>query len=37
LSRALAEGWAPDEVRFVLFGDGARQVFEISFRGAYKG
>jgi O-acetyl-ADP-ribose deacetylase (regulator of RNase III) len=37
LSRALAEGWAPDEVRFVLFGDGARQVFEISFRGAFKG
>lgn len=35
LSRALAEGWAPDEVRFVLFGDGARQVFDISFHAAF--
>jgi O-acetyl-ADP-ribose deacetylase len=35
LSRALAEGWAPAEVRFVLFGDGARRAFEASFRTAF--
>ena len=35
LSRALADGWRPDEVRFVLFGDGARRAFEISFRAAF--
>jgi len=37
LSDALAEGWQPDEVRFVLFGDAARRTFETSFRTAYKG
>ena len=37
LSRALADGWQPDEVRFVLFGDGARRAFEISFRAAFSG
>jgi O-acetyl-ADP-ribose deacetylase (regulator of RNase III) len=31
LSRALADGWAPSEVRFVLFGDGARRAFQRSF------
>ncbi|HXC79555.1 MAG TPA: macro domain-containing protein [Candidatus Acidoferrum sp.] len=31
LTHALAEGWAPDEVRFVLFGDGARRAFQASF------
>ena len=35
LSSALAEGWQPDEVRFVLFGDAARRTFETSFRGAF--
>jgi O-acetyl-ADP-ribose deacetylase (regulator of RNase III) len=35
LSRALASGWAPDEVRFVLFGEGARRAFEASFRAAF--
>ena len=33
--RALADGWEPDEVRFVLFGDSARRAFEISFRAAF--
>jgi O-acetyl-ADP-ribose deacetylase (regulator of RNase III) len=36
LHRALAEGWEPDEVRFVLFGDGARRAFENAFRSAYE-
>jgi O-acetyl-ADP-ribose deacetylase (regulator of RNase III) len=31
LTRALANGWTPDEVRFVLFGDGARRAFEAAF------
>jgi O-acetyl-ADP-ribose deacetylase (regulator of RNase III) len=35
LSRALAGGWHPAEVRFVLFGDGARRTFESSFRAAF--
>jgi O-acetyl-ADP-ribose deacetylase len=35
LSRALADGWHPEEVRFVLFGDGARRTFESSFRAAF--
>ena len=35
LSRAIANGWAPDEVRFVLFGDGARRVFQASFQDAF--
>jgi hypothetical protein len=37
LSSALAEGWQPEEVRFVLFGDAARRTFETSFRTAFKG
>ena len=37
LSHALADGWKPTEVRFVLFGDGARRSFEISFRTAFVG
>ena len=37
LSGALAQGWQPDEVRFVLFGDAARRTFETSFRGAFGG
>jgi O-acetyl-ADP-ribose deacetylase (regulator of RNase III) len=32
LRRALDGGWKPDEVRFVLFGEAARQAFEGSFR-----
>ena len=32
LARALANGWEPDEVRFVLFGDGARRLFQASFQ-----
>lgn len=32
LADALAGGWVPTEVRFVLFGDGARRAFEASFR-----
>jgi O-acetyl-ADP-ribose deacetylase len=35
LARGLAEGWKPDEIRFVLFGDGARRTFETAFRSAY--
>jgi O-acetyl-ADP-ribose deacetylase len=36
LSTALADGWVPAEVRFVLFGDGARRAFETSFRTAFR-
>lgn len=35
LTRALANGWAPDEVRFVLFGDGARRAFQASFHDVF--
>ena len=35
LRRALEKGWEVNEVRFVLFGDGARRAFETAFRGAY--
>ena len=35
LRRALDNGWTPDEVRFVLFGDGARRAFEASFQDAF--
>lgn len=35
LTDALAGGWEPTEVRFVLFGDGARRAFEASFRTAF--
>jgi O-acetyl-ADP-ribose deacetylase (regulator of RNase III) len=37
LSGALAEGWQPEEVRFVLFGDTARRAFETAFRTVFKG
>jgi O-acetyl-ADP-ribose deacetylase (regulator of RNase III) len=33
VDRALASGWQPDEIRFVLFGDVARHTFEEAFRG----
>jgi O-acetyl-ADP-ribose deacetylase (regulator of RNase III) len=32
LASALADGWAPDEVRFVLFGEGARRAFQAAFQ-----
>jgi O-acetyl-ADP-ribose deacetylase (regulator of RNase III) len=32
ISRAFSEGWEPDEVRFVLYDDGARRAFEGPFR-----
>jgi len=35
LRRALENGWTPDEVRFVLFGDGARRAFQASFQDAF--
>ena len=35
LRRALAAGWEPNEVRIVLFGDGARLAFETAFHDAY--
>jgi O-acetyl-ADP-ribose deacetylase (regulator of RNase III) len=35
LMRELANGWAPDEVRFVLFGDGARRAFETAFQDVF--
>lgn len=37
LSGALVGGWEPAEVRFVLFGDGARRAFETSFRTTFGG
>jgi O-acetyl-ADP-ribose deacetylase (regulator of RNase III) len=36
VDRALASGWQPDEIRFVLFGDVARNTFEAAFRGLEK-
>jgi O-acetyl-ADP-ribose deacetylase (regulator of RNase III) len=35
LRQAIAEGWNPTEVRFVLFGDGARRAFETAFSDAF--
>ncbi len=37
LAEALTRGWEPSEVRFVLFGDGARRAFEVAFRTAFAG
>jgi O-acetyl-ADP-ribose deacetylase len=37
LRQALAHGWEPTEVRFVLFGDGARRAFDSAFRTAFEG
>jgi O-acetyl-ADP-ribose deacetylase (regulator of RNase III) len=37
LHEALKSGWQPTEVRFVLFGDGARRAFETSFRTVFAG
>src|SRR5216684_2700250 len=36
VSRAVAGGWQPEEIRFVLFGDAARNTFEEAFRGRAK-
>jgi O-acetyl-ADP-ribose deacetylase len=33
VDRALAGGWRPEEIRFVLFGHDARNTFEAAFRG----
>jgi O-acetyl-ADP-ribose deacetylase (regulator of RNase III) len=33
VDRALTGGWQPDEIRFVLFGEGARSAFEDAFYG----
>jgi O-acetyl-ADP-ribose deacetylase (regulator of RNase III) len=33
VNRALTSGWQPDEIRFVLFGEGARSAFEDAFYG----
>ena len=35
LRDALLKGWEPEEVRFVLFGDAARQTFEGPFRAEF--
>jgi O-acetyl-ADP-ribose deacetylase len=35
LTHALADEWHPTEVRFVLFGEGARRAFETSFRATF--
>jgi O-acetyl-ADP-ribose deacetylase (regulator of RNase III) len=37
LSDALAGGWAPQEVRFVLFDNAARRSFEPAFRAVFEG
>jgi O-acetyl-ADP-ribose deacetylase (regulator of RNase III) len=31
LSEALSHGWQPQEVRFVLFGEDSKEVFEAAF------
>jgi O-acetyl-ADP-ribose deacetylase (regulator of RNase III) len=36
VDRAVAGGWQPEEIRFVLFGDNARSTFEEAFRGRAK-
>ena len=36
VDRALARGWQPEEIRFVLYGDTARNVFEEQFRSRKK-
>src|SRR5712664_3589564 len=35
LREALVDGWSPDEVRFVLFGEPAKQAFEGPFVAAF--
>jgi O-acetyl-ADP-ribose deacetylase (regulator of RNase III) len=36
VTRALAGGWQPEEIRFVLFGDTARSTFEETFHAAQR-
>jgi O-acetyl-ADP-ribose deacetylase len=36
LRDALHDGWPPEEVRFVLFGDAARRTFEDAFKAIFK-
>jgi len=36
VTRALADGWQPEEIRFVLFGDAARSTFEETFHRAQR-
>jgi O-acetyl-ADP-ribose deacetylase (regulator of RNase III) len=36
VDRALTRGWQPKEIRFVLYGDAARNVFEEQFRSRKK-
>src|SRR4029077_20461779 len=36
VTRALADGWQPEEIRFVLFGDAARSTFEETFHAAQR-
>lgn len=36
LRAALISGWEPEEVRFVLFGEAAKQAFEGPFRAAFE-
>jgi O-acetyl-ADP-ribose deacetylase (regulator of RNase III) len=36
VDRALSEGWQPEEIRFILFDEGALRVFEESFRAREK-
>jgi len=36
MERAMSAGWQPDEIRFVLFGDAARNDFEESFNAVEK-
>ena len=35
IRRAIADGWTPDEVRFVLYDDRALRAFEVPFHAAY--
>jgi hypothetical protein len=37
LSDALADGWAPQEVRFVLFDKAVRLIFEPAFCAVFEG
>jgi O-acetyl-ADP-ribose deacetylase (regulator of RNase III) len=37
LAEALAIGWEPQEVRFVLYGNDARHVFEVAFHATFEG
>lgn len=36
VDRALSDGWQPEEIRFVMFDEGALRVFEKSFRAREK-